>query len=68
MNSESIKKELTATTERLNELNEMRMRPNNNLQTLQDGFIAGKTSLDELQAAHQAFHLIIYLIGIIITK
>jgi uncharacterized coiled-coil DUF342 family protein len=49
MKSESIKKELNQTTERLNELTEMRDALNNNLQTLQGGFINGKTTLDELQ-------------------
>ncbi len=49
MNLESIKKELNQTTERLDELTEMRDALNNNLQTLQGGFINGKTTLDKLQ-------------------
>jgi tRNA A37 N6-isopentenylltransferase MiaA len=49
MNLESIKKELNQTTERLDELTEMRDALNNNLQSLQGGFINGKTTLDELQ-------------------
>ncbi len=49
MNLESIKKELNQTTKRLNELTEMRDALNNNLQSLQGGFINGKTPLDELQ-------------------
>jgi hypothetical protein len=49
MKSESIKKELNQTTERLDELTEMRDALNNNLQSLQGGFINGKTTLDELQ-------------------
>jgi uncharacterized phage infection (PIP) family protein YhgE len=48
--SKEIEKELNQTTKRLDELTEMRMRLNNNLQILQQGFIDGKTSLDELQA------------------
>lgn len=44
-----VRKELDNTTNRLTELNEMRERLNNNLQTLQSGFIDGKTSLDEVQ-------------------
>lgn len=47
--STEIENELNQTTKRLDELTEMRMRLNNNLQTLQQGFIDGKTSLDELQ-------------------
>jgi tRNA A37 N6-isopentenylltransferase MiaA len=50
MNLESIKKELNQTTERLDELTEMRDALNNNLQSLQGGFINGKTTLDKLQA------------------
>jgi uncharacterized coiled-coil DUF342 family protein len=49
MNLESIKKELNQTTERLDELTEMRDALNNNLQSLQGGFINGKTTLDKLQ-------------------
>jgi archaellum component FlaC len=49
MNLESIKKELNQTTERLDELTEMRDALNNNLQSLQAGFINGKTTLEELQ-------------------
>jgi predicted nuclease with TOPRIM domain len=49
MNLESIKKELNQTTERLDELTEMRDALNNNLQSLQGGFINGKTTLAELQ-------------------
>ncbi len=45
-----IKTELDNTTKRLNELTEMRDRLNAHLKTLQDGFISGKTSLDEVQA------------------
>jgi uncharacterized coiled-coil DUF342 family protein len=45
-----IKTELDNTTKRLDELTEMRDGINANLQTLQDGFIGGKTSLDEVQA------------------
>jgi uncharacterized coiled-coil DUF342 family protein len=49
MNLESVKKELNQTTERLDELTAMRDALNNNLQSLQGGFINGKTTLDELQ-------------------
>jgi archaellum component FlaC len=49
MKSESIKKELNQTTERLDELTEMRDALNNNLQSLQGGFINGKKTLEELQ-------------------
>ena len=45
-----IKTELDNTTKRLNELTEMRDRLNTKLETLQQGFIDGKTSLDEVQA------------------
>ncbi len=48
--SKQIEIELNQTTKRLDELTEMRDRLNNNLETLQQGFIDGKTSLDELQA------------------
>ncbi len=48
--SNQIEIELNQTTNRLDELTEMRDRLNNNLQTLRQGFIDGKTSLDELQA------------------
>jgi uncharacterized coiled-coil DUF342 family protein len=47
--SKQIENELNQTTKRLDELTEMRMRLNTELQTLQQGFIGGKTSLDELQ-------------------
>jgi uncharacterized phage infection (PIP) family protein YhgE len=52
MNKKSIEieTELNQTTKRLDELTEMRMRLNNNLQTLQSGFVDGKASLDNLQA------------------
>jgi uncharacterized coiled-coil DUF342 family protein len=45
-----IKTELDNTTKRLDELTEMRDRANDNLQTLQQGFIDGKTPLDDVQA------------------
>jgi DNA repair exonuclease SbcCD ATPase subunit len=48
--SKEIEKELDQTTKRLDELTEMRTGITTNLQTLQAGFIGGKTSLDELQA------------------
>jgi uncharacterized coiled-coil DUF342 family protein len=48
--SNQIENELNQTTKRLDELTEMRDRLNNNLQTLQQGFIDGKTPLDEVQA------------------
>jgi chromosome segregation ATPase len=48
--SKEIEKELDQTTKRLDELTEMRAGINTNLQTLQNGFVDGKTSLDELQA------------------
>jgi chromosome segregation ATPase len=48
--SKEIEKELDQTTNRLDELTEMRARLNTNLQSLQKGFVGGKTSLDELQA------------------
>jgi archaellum component FlaC len=48
--SNQIEIELNQTTKRLDELTEMRDGINNNLQTLQKGFIDGKTSLDALQA------------------
>lgn len=50
MKSKQIETELNQTTNRLDELTTMRDRLNTNLQTLQQGFIDGKTSLDELQA------------------
>ena len=50
MTSKQIKTELDQTTKRLNELTQMREHLNNNLQTLQQGFVDGKVSLDELQA------------------
>jgi ribosomal protein S17E len=49
--SNQIESELIQTIQRLGELTEMRNRLNNNLQTLQAGFIDGKTSLDELQTS-----------------
>jgi uncharacterized phage infection (PIP) family protein YhgE len=45
-----IKTELDNTTKRLDELTEMRGGIKTNLENLQQGFIDGKTSLDELQA------------------
>ncbi len=47
--SNQIKTELDATAKRLSELNEMQKGITGNLETLQAGFIDGKTSLDELQ-------------------
>jgi uncharacterized coiled-coil DUF342 family protein len=44
-----IENELNQTTKRLDELTEMRDGINNNLQALQQGFVDGKTTLDELQ-------------------
>jgi uncharacterized coiled-coil DUF342 family protein len=48
--SKQIEIELNRTTNRLDELTEMRGGINTKLQILQQGFIDGKTSLDELQA------------------
>ncbi len=48
--SAQIENELHQTTRRLDELTEMRDGINNNLKTLQDGFIDGKTPLEKLQA------------------
>jgi len=48
--STEIKNELDNTTKRLDELTEMRDGVTTNLQTLQQGFIDGKTLLDEVQA------------------
>ncbi len=48
--SNQIEGELNQTTKRLDELTEMRDGITVNLQGLQQGFIDGKTSLDELQA------------------
>jgi DNA repair exonuclease SbcCD ATPase subunit len=48
--SNQIENELNQTTKRLDELTEMRTGITTNLQTLQKGFIDGKTSLDALQA------------------
>jgi cell division protein ZapA (FtsZ GTPase activity inhibitor) len=45
-----IEKELNQTTNRLDELTEMRDSITTNLQTLQKGFVSGTTSLDNLQA------------------
>jgi len=47
--SKQIEIELNQTTKRLDELTEMRDGITANLETLQAGFINGKTSLDELQ-------------------
>jgi uncharacterized phage infection (PIP) family protein YhgE len=47
--SKQIEIELNQTTNRLDELTEMRDGITANLETLQAGFINGKTSLDELQ-------------------
>jgi hypothetical protein len=47
--SKQIETELNNATKRLDELTEMRDGITANLQTLQAGFIDGKTSLDELQ-------------------
>lgn len=47
--STKIENELNQTTNRLDELAEMQTGITANLQTLQQGFIDGKTSLDELQ-------------------
>ncbi len=47
--STEIETELDNTTKRLDELTEMRDGITANLETLQQGFIGGKTSLDELQ-------------------
>lgn len=49
-NSMQIENELNQTTQRLDELTELRNGITANLQVLQAGFINGKTSLDELQA------------------
>jgi uncharacterized phage infection (PIP) family protein YhgE len=48
--STEIKNELDGTAKRLSELITMRGGINTSLQTLQDGFVNGKTSLDEVQA------------------
>jgi hypothetical protein len=50
MKISTIKTELDLTNERLSELITMRGGISTNLQTLQDGFVNGKTSLDEVQA------------------
>ncbi len=47
--STEIQNELGQTTKRLDELITMRDSTKTNVQTLQDGFIGGKPSLDELQ-------------------
>jgi hypothetical protein len=47
--STEIETELNNATKRLDELTEMRDGITSNLETLQKGFIDGKTSLDELQ-------------------
>lgn len=49
-NTMNIKNELDQTTNRLNELREMRLQINGSLETSQQGFIDGKTSLDALQS------------------
>jgi hypothetical protein len=48
--STEIENELNQTIKRLDELTAMRDGSTTNLQTLQQGFVSGKTSLDELQA------------------
>jgi uncharacterized coiled-coil DUF342 family protein len=48
--SNQIENELNQTTKRLDELTEMRDGITANLETLQQGFIGGKTSLDALQS------------------
>lgn len=48
--SKQIETELDRVTNRLDELTEMRDRLNSDLEILQQGFIDGKTSLDEVQA------------------
>ncbi len=48
--SKQIEIELAGVTKRLDELIETRDGINNNLQTLQQGFIDGKTSLDEVRS------------------
>ncbi len=50
--SNQIENELSQTTKRLDELNEMRDGITTNLQALQKGFVSGKTSLDNLQVEH----------------
>jgi hypothetical protein len=50
MKISTIKNELDQTTARLSELTEMPSRINTSLKTLQDGFVRGKTPLDEVQA------------------
>lgn len=47
--SKQIENELNQTTKRVDELTEMRNGITTNLETLQKGFVDGKTSLDELQ-------------------
>jgi chromosome segregation ATPase len=49
-----IENNLNQTTLRLDELAEMRLRLNNRLKTLQDGFVNGKTPLAEVQAEQSA--------------
>jgi uncharacterized coiled-coil DUF342 family protein len=48
--STEIKNELNQTTKRLSELNEMKKGITDNHQNLHEGFVSGKTSLDNLQA------------------
>jgi DNA repair exonuclease SbcCD ATPase subunit len=48
--SKQFEKELDQTTKRLDELTEIRMRLKGNLDELQQGFIDGKTPLDQLQS------------------
>ncbi len=52
--SNEIENNLKQTTVRLGELTEMRMRLNNRLKTLQDGFVSGKTPLAEVQSEQAA--------------
>jgi chromosome segregation ATPase len=47
--STEIENELDQTTKRLDELTEMRSSTKANVETLQQGFVSGKTSLDGLQ-------------------
>jgi uncharacterized phage infection (PIP) family protein YhgE len=54
MKISTIKTELDQTTERLSELIAMRLRLNNRLKTLQDGFVSGKTPLAEVQSEQAA--------------
>jgi uncharacterized phage infection (PIP) family protein YhgE len=47
--SEEIKNEINQTTQRLNELTETQKRIADNLKVMQNGFIAGTITLDEMQ-------------------